>query len=568
MALASVNVRSSGGGGGGVIYLSTPEQTGSLTYNGTEQSPAWLNYSSEQMAIGGTKSATDAGTYTTTFTPQGLCAWLDGTSNTKQVTWTIAKAAINLSASIDEAVGYGSTGTISITGNAGNGEVTATSSDDSTVNVQSTTTDSVIVEAAGVSDDDTTITINVAETTNYLAGSTTCAVSTEKATATLTLSETSGIVGLDDTKTFTVTTPSDGTLSVTSSDTEVATATINGTTVTVTGKGAGNAIITVSQAAGTNYNAPESQTFSATIQIVVGNTLNETSWATISAVAKAGIGDTHWDIGDCKEITLNGGIGNQLTLSNQKLCVFILHFNYAMNGTADNNIIWGGFKTALTNGKDVALCDAKLNTGVTDGTICFNMNHKGQTGNGSGNGYYGTNYGGWKGTDLRYDILGATSQAPSQYNQLKSTSNVGYNATATTLTSPKANTLLAALPSDFRNALRLWSRWIDAKGNSSNVEANIEETIDAVTLLTEFEIHGARTYANQYEKNHQSQMTYYKNGNSKIKYNHSSTSSAVWWWCSSPYYNCSYHFCWVHSDGSANASSASDAYGLAPAFKV
>ena len=69
MALASVNVRSSGGSGGGVIYLSTPEQTGSLTYNGTEQSPAWLNYSSEQMVIGGTTAATDAGTYTTTFTP-------------------------------------------------------------------------------------------------------------------------------------------------------------------------------------------------------------------------------------------------------------------------------------------------------------------------------------------------------------------------------------------------------------------------------------------------------------------------------------------------------------------
>ncbi|MBR4384532.1 MAG: hypothetical protein IKP64_13365 [Selenomonadaceae bacterium] len=627
--------------GSSAIFLSLPTQNGSLTYNGAEQSPSWANYDPAQILIGGTTAATDAGTYTATFTPQGLCTWTDGTSNTKQVTWTIAKAAVNLSANIAGAVAFGSTGTIAISGNAGGGTVTATSSDDIVVSVQSATTSSVIVECASISATDTTITINVAETNNYLSGSTTCAVSTEKASfelptvtgteftydgdshtptigayntslitatntaqtdagdyeivfalndktncewsdgttadktvawsiakasCTLSLSETSGIVGLDDTKTFTVTTPSDGTLSVNSSDTEVATATISGTTVTVTGKGAGNAIITVSQAAGTNYNAPESQTFSATVQIVVGNTLNETSWATISAVAKAGIGDTHWDIGDCKEITLNGGIGNQLTLSNQTLCVFILHFNYAMNGTADNNIIWGGFKTALTSGKDVALCDSKLNNGVMDGTICFNMNHRGQTS--TGNGYYGTNYGGWKGTDLRYDILGATSQAPSQYNQLKSTSNVGYNATAATLTSPKANTVLAALPSDFRNALRLWSRWIDAKGNSSNVEANIEETIDAVSLLTEFEVQGARTYANEYEKNHQKQMDYYKSGNSKIKYNHSSTSSAVWWWLASPYCNSSSTFCRVHADGSASNNNARNSYAVAPAFKV
>ena len=555
-------------GGGGVIYLSTPEQTGSLTYNGSEQSPAWLNYSSEQMAIGGTTAATEAGTYTTTFTPQGLCAWLDGTSNTKQVTWTIAKAALNLSATIDGAVGYGSTGTISVTGNAGNGEVTATSSNDTIVDVQSASTDSVTVQAAGVSNNDVTITINVAETTNYLAGSTTCAVSTEKGTCTMTLSETSGIVGLDDTATITVTTPSDGTLSVTSSDTEVATATISGNTVTVTGKGAGNAIITVSQAAGTNYNAPESQTFSATVQIVVGNTLNETSWSTISAVAKAGIGDTHWDIGDCKEVTLNGKIGNQLTLSNQKLCVFILHFNYALNGKADNNIIWSGFKTALTNGKDVALCDAKYGSSSIDGTICFNMNHTGQTNNGSGNGYYGTNYGGWKGADFRYDVLGATSTQPSGYGSAKTASCVGYNATDATLTSPKSNTLLAALPSDMRNALRLWSRWVDAKGNCSNVEANIEETIDAVTLLTEWEVQGARTYANDYEKNHQKQMDYYKNGNSKIKYRHDSTSSAVWWWVASPHCYGTNTFCFVYTDGSAIGNTAYIAGCLAPAFKV
>ena len=175
------------------------------------------------------------------------------------------------------------------------------------------------------------------------------------------------------------------------------------------------------------------------------------------------------------------------------------------------------------------------------------------------------NIGGWKGSDFRYDILGATSQPPSQYNRIKAKNNVGYDATAETLTNPKENTLLAALPADFRNVLRLWSRWIDAKGNRSNVEANIEETIDAVTLLAEFEVYGSRTLANECEQNHQTQMAYYKNGNDKIKNNHSVMSS-VYWWSSSPHYFNYANLCIVNPDGSASNRNAHASFGVAPAF--
>ena len=210
--------------------------------------------------------------------------------------------------------------------------------------------------------------------------------------------------------------------------------------------------------------------------------------------------------------------------------------------------------------------DSVYNTDPTSGTIAFNMNHAWTTS--SGNGYYGTNYGGWKGSDLRYDILGATSTAPSMYKQLKSTSNVGYDATSATLTSPKADTLLAALPSDLRNVMRLWTRWVDAVGNPSNVDANIKATVDAITLLTEQEIFGSRTYANQYEANHNTRMAYYKNGNSKVHYKHNDTTSAVWWWEASPRYTNSYYFCSVNTSGSANGSNASYSHAIAPAFKT
>ena len=46
-----------------------PTQNGSLTYTGSAQSPSWADYSSTQLTIGGTTSATNAGSNNATFTP-------------------------------------------------------------------------------------------------------------------------------------------------------------------------------------------------------------------------------------------------------------------------------------------------------------------------------------------------------------------------------------------------------------------------------------------------------------------------------------------------------------------
>jgi len=443
------------------------------------------------------------------------------------------------------------------------------SSQSPTVTNEPSSTVATCTGKSGTNADDYTLGYNLTDTDVYEWADGTTAAKTypwsiAKAAGSLSISSSSGNVDKGSTGTFTITAAGDGVVSVTSGNTSVATVSKSGNTVTITGVGAGTATITVSQAAGTNHTAPANKTY--TVTVMLSSVLNNVSWADISAASKAGTGDTYWNVGDCKEITLNGKIGSQLTLTNQKLCVFILDFNHAMNGTAENNIIWGGFKTALTDGVDVALVDAKYNTNVMDGTVCFNMNHKSTTS--AGNGYYGTNYGGWKGTDLRYDILGATSTAPSEYNQLKSTSNVGYDATAATLTSPKADTLLAALPSDLRNVIRLWTCWVDAVGNSSNVDANIKSTVDAITLLAEPEIFASRSYANEYEKNHNTRMAYYENGNGTIKKKHSDTASSCWWWECSPYSGNDYNFCGVDTYGGASGNFAYTSFALAPAFKT
>ena len=372
----------------------------------------------------------------------------------------------------------------------------------------------------------------------------------------LILSSYSGSIKKDQTMTFTVTTPSNGRLFVFSSDTNIAEASITDKTVKIAGINNGQAIITVSQEAETNYNAPENKTFLCVVETTVtpGTTLDTTGWNDIITASEEGIGDSYWDVGDTKSITLNGTIGT-LTLSNFACKVFILHFNYPMNGIANNNIIWGGFKDS--NGKDIALVDSNYDKTSNNGTMCFNMNHWGNS-----------NRGGWKGCDFRYDILGATSTQPSEYGTIHTTACIGYDATSATLTNPKANTLLAALPADFRNSLRLWSRWIDAVGNSSNVNANIKRTVDAVSLLAEFEVHGTRFYANKYEKNYQSQMEYYRLGNSKIKYRHDNSSSAAWWWLASPSYDGNSSSRSINTNGEDKYHSSSGSGCVAPAFKT
>ena len=127
---------------------------------------------------------------------------------------------------------------------------------------------------------------------------------------------------------------------------------------------------------------------------------------------------------------------------------------------------------------------------------------------------------------------------------------------------------MAALPADLRAVMQPMTKYTDNKGNSSNVAANVTKTIDYLPLLSEFEIFGARSYANQYEKDYQAQYAYYSAGNSKVKYRHSSTGSTAFWWERSPVCNDSIGFCFVYSNGGANGYSSDFSYGLAPAFKI
>lgn len=385
-----------------------------------------------------------------------------------------------------------------------------------------------------------------------------------KAAGSMTLSASSVTLNASNlTKTVTVTRPGDGAVTATSSNISVATVSVSGTTVTIkhVNQTTGTATITIKVAAGTNHTAPANKTVAVTAQFMpTKKALNDQTWAEIRQVSDAGKGSEYWNVGDRKGVLVKGTVGTLAV--NTTLYVYILGFNHnsAKEGAG---IHFGTFKSALTNGADVCLIDSYYGSYQSyNGTKYFQMNHWGTSSN------YNTNYGGWKACDMRYDILGSTNKAPSGYGAQKTTSVVGYDAPTNTATSPVANTLMAALPSDLRAVMKPITKYTDSVGNSSNVAGNVTASVDYLPLLAEFEIFGTRSYANQYEQNSQVQYDYYKSGNSKVKYRHSSTGSTAIWWERSPYYSNVSYFCFVGTGGNAGISLASYSSGLAPAFMV
>lgn len=364
-----------------------------------------------------------------------------------------------------------------------------------------------------------------------------------KATGTLTVSPNSielSPSNLSDT--FTIGGNHDGTISVVSNNTGIATVSRSGNTVTVNNvnQTTGNTTITVSCTAGTNYTAPSSQSVTVEAKFV-SSVLNENDWSVIKSVADASQGANYWAVGDRKAVTVNGTVGTQAI--NGTYYVYILGFdhNSSREGTG---ITFGTFKTALSGGTDICLVDSHYNDYSTGGQKWFNMNHSSNT-----------NSGGWKGCDLRYDVLGSTN----------SNNN---DAGTTTATSPVSGTLMAALPSDLRAVMKPMNIYTDNTGGGSNTASYVTKSVDYLPLLAEYEIFGTRSYANSAEQNYQAQYQYYKNGNSKVKYRHSSTSSTALWWERSLYYDSSSAFCRVTANGGATGSNAGYSYGLAPAFRV
>lgn len=327
--------------------------------------------------------------------------------------------------------------------------------------------------------------------------------------------------------TITITREGTGAISASSNDTQVAITSVSGNVITVTGVKSGNCVITINVAADTNHTAPASQTVNVSVSLI-SNTLNENSWADIKSVSDAGTGATYWNVGDYKNIQISGAV--QRHTLNSTVRAFILGFNHNSAKEGSNRIHFQIGKT--TSGTDIAFCEGNYNqTGSTPG---FRMNLS------------NTNVGGWNGSYGRKTLLG----------------NIG------TPTSPPEGSFMSALPADLRAVMKSVTKYTDNTGNASNAPNAVTPTTDYLFFLSEFEVQGVRSYANQYEQNYQAQYDYYKAGNSKVKYRHDATGTAVWHWCRSADYDYSIGFCFVYTDGTASYDFAYISGGLAPGFCV
>ena len=130
-----------------------------------------------------------------------------------------------------------------------------------------------------------------------------------------------------------------------------------------------------------------------------------------------------------------------------------------------------------------------------------------------------------------------------------------------------SGTIIAVIPAALRAVLKSVTKYTNNTGNSSAASA-VTATTDYFSLLSEYEVFGSTTYANSNESSKQAQYSYYSAGNSKVKYNHSATSTAVYWWLRSPRASSSTNFVFVLTDGTVGSFDAYYSYGFAPGFCV
>ena len=329
--------------------------------------------------------------------------------------------------------------------------------------------------------------------------------------------------------TINVTVPSGATVYLKKDGTTLQTKTSTGTvafTVTETGtytveatNGSQTTSGTVSVASATSY---------ALTLSFVSSTLNSNEWDVIRSVSDAGEGANYWSVGDRKAVVLNGTVG-KLSLSSVTTYAFIIGFNHNSSKEGSGRIHFQLAKTALSGGADIAFCDSSYGSSVSS-TGYFSMNSS------------NTNSGGWASSQMRTNICGTSLSSYS-------------------------GTIIAVIPAALRAVLKSVTKYTNNTGNSTAASA-VTATTDYFFLLSEYEVFGSCTYANSSEASYQAQYAYYSAGNSKIKYNHSATSTAVIWWLRSPIASNSNSFVYVITDGTVINYNAYRSNGFAPGFCV
>ena len=210
-----------------------------------------------------------------------------------------------------------------------------------------------------------------------------------------------------------------------------------------------------------------------------------------------------WSVGDRKAVTLNGYIDDRLTLNNFTCYVFILGFDHNMVNEYDedynqvHSIHFQGFKTALSGGKDIAICDTY-----------YGESSRNDRSNGEKRKYVASMW-----------VYGSL---PTTLNQLAS-----YTSSYMSKTTLNVH-MLAALPTELQNNIKVVGKYIfTSLSSKSPYYWGGGRMYKKLWLISEFECTGAvnigpTNAGTKLEANKSNclQYAYYKAGNSVLKYKH------------------------------------------------
>lgn len=125
--------------------------------------------------------------------------------------------------------------------------------------------------------------------------------------------------------------------------------------------------------------------------------LNSNSWEQISKASEQGVASSLWSIGDVKMDTINGTIGNLSVNGEYGFYIADFDHNSEIEG---KGISFMGFKTGVSNGTDIALCDSNYGNLQLESGFIMNKRSTDTTDNNKG-----TNKGGWASSYMRNTII-------------------------------------------------------------------------------------------------------------------------------------------------------------------
>ena len=162
---------------GAIIIATIPSQSGTITYNGAEKTASWSNYDSTQLTVTG-DTATNAGTYTASFTPKVGHTWSDTTTTAKTADWVIDKADADATLSSDTVTLDEDHTSTTVTVTNATGEVSVSSGNMALATATyDSSTGIITITSPNQKSGTVTITVTIAEVSNYNEGTKSITVS-------------------------------------------------------------------------------------------------------------------------------------------------------------------------------------------------------------------------------------------------------------------------------------------------------------------------------------------------------------------------------------------------------